>query len=55
MRNWHPPINLFALSEEVTKLEALDPDVLVSDLELTSEEILNAFPDRVAEYIKEKG
>jgi len=54
MRNWHPNETLLTNEEEITKLEALDPDVLVSDLELTSEEILDAFPEKVAEYIQEK-
>jgi len=53
MRNWSPNESL-AMMEELSKLEALDPDVLVSDLELTSEEILFAFPERVNEYLKER-
>lgn len=32
----------------------LDPDQVVSDLQLTTEEILDAFPLRVAEYINEE-
>ena len=35
-------------------LEALDPDQLVSDLNLTSEEILDAFETRAREFIEKE-
>jgi hypothetical protein len=34
-------------------LKALDPDQLVSDLELTTEEILDAFHNKAEEFINE--
>ena len=33
-------------------LEALDPDQLVCDLELTTEELIAAFPARAREFIE---
>lgn len=35
-------------------LKALDPDQLVSDLQLTTEEILDAFHDRAEEFIQKE-
>ena len=35
------------------QLREMDPDVLVSDLELTTEELMAAVPSKVAEYIEE--
>lgn len=35
-------------------LKELDPDQLVSDLNLTTEEILNAFHERAEEFIQKE-
>ncbi len=36
------------------QLEALDPDVLVGDLGITTQQLLDAFPDEAEAYIEKE-
>jgi hypothetical protein len=41
------------LDDKLEILRNADPDVLVQDLQITSEELLDQFPSRAEEFIKE--